>query len=450
MIHAAGLRVALPGLLGALAVAAPVAAQQPMEDIIVTARKREESLQEVPISISALTADQLESRGITNNYEVALFTPNFNTKKQVGRTLDRPTIRGMTASPTRGEPNASYFVDGVFVASSISSAITDVVERVEVLRGPQSAQFGRATFAGAISYVTKQPSNEWEAQVNTRAGEDSDYKLGGWVSGPLIEDKLSFLVSGTWDQWDGEWRNHLKAGDATNAPQPLFGDFVFVDAPTRGDRSRMGGEETKDFLFKLSWTPTDQTTLNLKLGYTEADDDHFSSLVAPQGVDMLNCNLPGPENPDSGGAFCGTFDPDGWENRVNLPDFEAGLQGSDVLYPPTTNSTPEDRFASPADPGLQRDTTRFLADLTQAFGDWEVQVRGAYNKDDFKQTYDLDHTEYRALSGLFSFDQSAHQHDYSYELKLLSPVRVACAVVLAPTTTSSKETTKSAVSSDPA
>ncbi len=420
MIHAAGLRIALPSLLVALAVAAPVAAQQAMEDIIVTARKREESLQEVPISISALTTEQLQSRGITNNYEVALFTPNFNTKKQVGRTLDRPTIRGMSASPTRGEPNASYFVDGVFVASSISSAITDVVERVEVLRGPQSAQFGRATFAGAISYVTKQPSNEWEAQVNTKAGEDSDYKLGGWVSGPLIEDTLSFLVSGTWEQWDGEWRNKLQPNTATNAPCPpaFFCDVAFDNAPTRGDRSRMGGEDTKDFLFKLSWTPADQTVLNLKLGYTEADDDHFSSLVAPVGTDILNCNLPGPENPDSGGAFCGTFDPDGWEDRVNIPDFKAGMQGSAVF---NSAATAEQRYAQPADPGLQRDTTRFLADLTQAFGDWEVQARGAYNKDDFKQTYDLDHTEYRALSGLFSFDQSAHQHDYSYELKLLSP-----------------------------
>ncbi|UCG71364.1 MAG: TonB-dependent receptor [Chromatiales bacterium] len=421
MVDFAGRRVALPCVLFSLAVSMPVPAQEPMEQIIVTARKREESLQEVPLSISAFTAEQLESRGVTNNYEVALFTPNFSTQRQVGRTLDRPTIRGMAASSVDGEPNASYFVDGVYVASSISSAITDAVERVEVLRGPQSAQFGRATFAGAINYVTKQPTDEWEAQVNAKAGEDEDYKIGGWVSGPLIQDELSFLVSGVWEKWDGEWRNNLQPNTATNAPFPPFGDFLFDNPPTRGDRNKLGGEDTKDFLFKLRWTPTDTTVVTTKLGYTEADDAHFAALVAPVGESIINCYLPVEGvNEESGGAFCGTWDIEGWENRKNLPDFKAGIQGSSVLNPDPPASD-ADRFASPADPGLERETTRFLADVTQAFGDWEVVARGAYNKDDFKQTYDLDHTEIRALSGLFSFDQSAHQHDYAGELKVLTP-----------------------------
>ena len=99
MSEFAGRRVALPCGFVALAVSMPVLAQEPMEQIIVTARKREESLQEVPLSISAFTAEQLESRGVTNNYQVALFTPNFSTQKQVGRTLDRPTIRGMAQKP---------------------------------------------------------------------------------------------------------------------------------------------------------------------------------------------------------------------------------------------------------------------------------------------------------------------------------------------------------------
>jgi outer membrane receptor protein involved in Fe transport len=423
MIQALRLRYALPCVLAGVAIAAPVVAQQPMEDIIVTARKREESLQEVPISITAFTAAQLEAKGIANNYEVALFTPNFSTQKQVGRTLDRPTIRGMAASSTNGEPNASYFVDGIYVASSISSAITDVVERVEILRGPQSAQFGRATFSGAINYVTRRPTSEWQAQINTKAGEDDDLKLGGWVSGPLIGDQLSFLVSGAWQKWDGQWRNQLRQDTARNGPEGFpFLDVVFTDPPQRADNNRLGGEDTKDFLFKLNWTPTDNTVMNFKLGYTEADDAHFPSQVPPAGQIQFNCF--GPRvgvNPDSGGAFCGTWDIEGYEDRINLPDFKAGLQGSGFFYPPDTTATQQDLFALPADPGLERETTRLLADITHAFGDWELTGRGAYNKDDFKQTYDLDHLEVRALSGLFSFDQTAHQHDYAYELKLLTP-----------------------------
>jgi len=153
-----------------LTLAAPLAPAQQIDDIIVTARKREESLQDVPLSIMALSSEQLRERGITSNYDVALFTPNFNTNQRVGRTLDRPVIRGMSSSATGGEPNASYFVDGVFVSSSISTAVTDAVERVEVLRGPQSAQFGRATFSGAVNYVTRQPSDSWSGQLNARAG----------------------------------------------------------------------------------------------------------------------------------------------------------------------------------------------------------------------------------------------------------------------------------------
>jgi iron complex outermembrane receptor protein len=92
------------------------------EEIVVTARKREENLQEVPISITAFTADQLRESGAVNNYDVALLTVNFNTLQQTGRRQDRPVIRGMTAPANRGEANASYFIDGAFVSGSISTA----------------------------------------------------------------------------------------------------------------------------------------------------------------------------------------------------------------------------------------------------------------------------------------------------------------------------------------
>ena len=85
------LNVAVISSLPALAQA------QTIDEIVVTARKREESLQEVPISISAFSNEQMRERGISNNYEVASFTPNFNTVKLTGRDTDRPTIRGMTA-----------------------------------------------------------------------------------------------------------------------------------------------------------------------------------------------------------------------------------------------------------------------------------------------------------------------------------------------------------------
>ncbi len=176
-----------------LFLALPLPAQQ-IDDIVVTARKREENLQDVPLSLSAFSAEDLQRRGVENAYDLALFTPNFNTQKQVGRTLDRPTIRGMANSSTQGEPNASYFIDGVFVSSSVASATTNTIERIEVLRGPQSAQFGRATFSGAVNYVTRQPGNEWEAQLNTKAGSDEDVQ--GCRLGQRAPDRGSTVFPG--------------------------------------------------------------------------------------------------------------------------------------------------------------------------------------------------------------------------------------------------------------
>ncbi len=105
---------------------------QQIDDIVVTVRKREENLQDVPLLCPAFSAEDLQRRGVENAYDLALFTPNFNTQKQVGRTLDRPTVRGMANSSTQGEPNASYFIDGVFVSSSVASATTNTIERIEV------------------------------------------------------------------------------------------------------------------------------------------------------------------------------------------------------------------------------------------------------------------------------------------------------------------------------
>ena len=100
---------------------------QQVDEIVVTARKRQESLQDIPLSISVLSGEQLRERGITSNYDVADFTVNFNTEQQVGRSLDRPIIRGMAAPSVDGEPNASYFVDGVYVSGSISTATLEAV-----------------------------------------------------------------------------------------------------------------------------------------------------------------------------------------------------------------------------------------------------------------------------------------------------------------------------------
>lgn len=414
------MRAALIAICSSLVL--PMAATAQIEEIVVTARKKEESLQDVPISISAFGAEQLDQQGLLNDNDVANFTVNFNTLPTTGRDYDRPTIRGMAAPTSRGEANASYFIDGIYVSTSIGSATTSAVERVEILRGPQSAQFGRATFSGAINYVTKAPTNEFAGRVKSRAGTHDDYEVGGWVSGPIVEDRLLFLLSGSWSSYGGEWHNNLQDNQATPTG-------FLQNPPQQGDHSRLGTEETQDYLAKLVWRPWDSGEFNFKYGYNETDDSMWPSVVAPGGPDgvyaTLNCWLPpegrsplppGAPAPDeepwwrtSGGSICGKLNGNGWENRVNLPDMNNGVTTSSGV------------FVEPAEPGLRKTVNRYLAEYRQELGDWMLTYRGGANTEDFANGFDLDHTETRAVFGLFNFDFLKDSRDWSSELRLASP-----------------------------
>ena len=419
-----------------------------MEEITVTARKVEESLQDVPISISALTGEQMRERGIQDNYGVAAFTPNFNTSQRVGRQLDRPTIRGMANPAVRGEPNASYFIDGIFVSSSISTATTQSMERVEVLRGPQSAQFGRATFSGAINYVTRKPTDEFEGDLNLRYGTHDDQQIGAWFSGPIVEEKLLFLVSGNYKKYGGQWKNDLPAletGDQrpinsgtlvldrvflVNGPDgnPAGPDGTDVDQLGIGDNSPIGEEETMDVLTKLTWMPFKSSEISLKYAYTKGEDSHFTSNVLrtdPDNADYPNLNCFIPDDPSepwyatSEGEFCGEQKIEGTINRLNIPDLVYGLT---ARSPFNVGAPPEETTAVGARPGLERTTHRYMGEWIQDVGDWTSIVRASYSEDEFIAVYDFDKQDVRAVWGLFNFINVDTVEDTAFEWSVASPV----------------------------
>ena len=398
-------------------------------EIIVTARKREESLQNVPLSIAAFSAEQLQGRGLLSDYDIANFTVGFRTLQQTGRDIDRPTIRGMGAPVSRGEPNASYFIDGVYVSGSISTAVTGAVERVEVLRGPQSAQFGRATFSGAVNYVTRKPTDTFKGEINSRAGTHDDYGLSGWASGPIGDSAFSYLVSGSWSQYGGQWRNELQAGQAgydsdPRAPLTRPPNLFLDNAPQQADNTRLGAEETGDVLGKLVWRPADGTEVTLKYGFTKSDDSHFPNLIATD----LNCHLPyaGTEGEPwfatTNGDYCGKWSAAGRVNRINLPDIREGItyRNADEL-PTPEDPHPEDYSIVGTEPGTFRTQNRVLFEYAQDIGGFSLTTRAAWNKDDFQQLFDLDHTETRAIWGLFHFDNRRDIEDKSLEVRLDSP-----------------------------
>jgi outer membrane receptor protein involved in Fe transport len=148
----------------AMGLAAQAEAQQPstmLEEIIVTARKSAETLQDVPVAVSAFNAEAITKRQIQSVEDVARFTPGFIFSKAFGRSTDRPIIRGQSnvlAGVQFGvESGAAYFVDGVYYPGDIQSLDLSDLERVEVIRGPQSALYGRNTYSGAINFVTRSP-----------------------------------------------------------------------------------------------------------------------------------------------------------------------------------------------------------------------------------------------------------------------------------------------------
>ena len=128
-------------------------------EIVVTARKREEKINEVPLAISAFSADDIASRNIESLSDVAKYTAGFSFENFAGGTSPAPIIRGLTQNTlTDRNQNVGTFVDGVHIQQqgNIDFSLLDV-ERIEVLKGPQNAQYGRSAFAGAINYVSKKP-----------------------------------------------------------------------------------------------------------------------------------------------------------------------------------------------------------------------------------------------------------------------------------------------------
>ena len=188
------------------------------QTIVVTARKREETLQDVPVAVTAVTGELIEKRGLTQVKDVAALTPSLNVNSDgVGRVF--LAVRGVgTTLVGTVQPGVGIFVDGVYQpnTSYLNNPLVDV-ERVEVLRGPQGTLYGKNTLGGAISVITRQPSNRFVVRGGgSYAGPDNAWDAFGSISGPIIQDKLQFKVAAAHREQDGFIRNTLLGTDANS------------------------------------------------------------------------------------------------------------------------------------------------------------------------------------------------------------------------------------------
>ncbi len=201
--------IALPAVAAAAMLAGDVMAQtSALEEVVVTARKREESLMSVPISITAINEIDLERQNITAMEDLAQWTPALQFQ-DVNGTFQNPVIRGL-AQTDQISPvgNVGVFLDGIPLSnrSGLEFGALDV-SRIEVIKGPQSALYGRNSFAGAINYVTKAPVlGQTEGRLEATAGTRDRYSFQGNVNIPL-GDSVALRVFGGFSEFDGTIRN---------------------------------------------------------------------------------------------------------------------------------------------------------------------------------------------------------------------------------------------------
>ncbi len=260
---AAALLTALSfGPAGAQETAPGVASSGGIETVVVTAEKRAQNVQEVAMSISAFSGDQLENRGISSMTELAHFVPSLNILQTNNNRNSVVQIRGIgTSGANPGiEPDVGVFVDGVYIAAAgaIQQNLLDI-STIEVLRGPQGTLYGRNTPVGAVNINTRQPTDAPEAMINVSLGNYSDRRVAGYVGGGIAEDLAGRLSLWTSSR-DGYEHN------------------IFTNSNINGT-DQYGGRA------RLTWTPRDDLTVNFIGFYSKINQECCTAdQVDPTGI----------------------------------------------------------------------------------------------------------------------------------------------------------------------
>ncbi len=200
------------------------------EESVVVARKRSESLQDVPIAVTAFTGNEILRAGIERPSDFIALTPNVTIVDTANVGDTQVSIRGQV-STRDAESTFAYVVDGVLITNpnGFNGELYDI-EQIEVLKGPQGALYGRNATAGAILVNTKRPSNEFEARVKVGVGTDNLFKGQAMVSGALAEDKVFGRLAFNYVETDGQFENEFTGGDDEvnyHKEQGIRGRLVF-------------------------------------------------------------------------------------------------------------------------------------------------------------------------------------------------------------------------------
>jgi iron complex outermembrane receptor protein len=391
---AAGQQAAAPG--GTESASPAAAGTGGLEEIVVTSRKRPETLVQTPVSITALTATQIQSANINDLVDLSNFTPGFEFENQTINRNDRSfaeySIRGMYPnSAFSGRGNVQILIDGSALLGGHVPGFEDVAS-VEVVRGPQSAYFGRSSFAGAVSFTTRNPYFDFGGDIDANFYSYGGRDISESVNIPVVNDKLAIRLSGREYHTDGQYANALQPGQ------------------------KLGEQNTDAGAITALLTPTDN--LSIKLYVTGWNDDDGPSASVIYRSPQYNCDTYHGAGPNPGlNYFCGSL--------PGTPSFPYGdnafppgvgnilLHNSDNLV--TLDSGKLDHQ------GLGRVAFEGHLNVQYTFDSgYILTVVGAYDRDDFEVSDDLILQPLGAGQGLwFRADES--DRDANAEIHLTSP-----------------------------
>lgn len=278
-----------------------------LQDIVVTAQKRSESAQQVPIAISAVTADALQSKGLSDIASISGQAPNVTLKSSGAFGGSSSTlftyIRGIGQNDFgfNLEPGVGVYVDNVYLARNIGANV-DLLElqRVEVLKGPQGTLFGRNTIGGALNIVTSDPGDEWKVRGEITTGRYNRVDVRGAIEAPLAPGVLHMGLAFSTKHRDGWQRRIPYAGDTGNNPIWLLATGGASGGPTNGNSDdallfpmtakdtpgRSGNMNQTAVRLKFLFTPNDRLTMRLIGDYLNADEQAtpFSLLQVNQNA----------------------------------------------------------------------------------------------------------------------------------------------------------------------
>ncbi len=376
-----------------------------LEEIVVTARKRSENLLDAPLAISSFGYEALDKMGAASLEDVTLQSAGVQFQNQAvaipGRYNSAVRFRGMATNLSQpAQQIGTVFVDGIWVSGSVFGLGFDDVERVEVIRGPQSAIFGRSTFGGAVNYITRTPGPDYQGRISAEMADYGGYDLSISHEGALLRDDVLYRVSARGFGTDGQYT-------ATS------------------DGGALGREETTSVSATIYATPTDQLEVKARFYYSQDNDgapDGFM-LGGPlsqrgQGPDIYNCFATGGLDATTANRDfrCGqlpVLDADRLTNSNTTLD--PGLAGLLVFTNPTAPSSGAIPVQSGV--GLKRNTRRMSVQLNYELANgMTISSNTGFNDIRANWIRDSDST---GFSNAWQRDPQVHE-DFTQEIRLES------------------------------